>query len=125
MDKKKIRRSTARRKKRSVRLRWDRIFMVLILPVLLIILAVILVRGCDGPDTEPTAEAPRPLPQVSAVAERDAAAVTGHRPESMERQNALLNIHARHSALRRHGFNAAADEYINTVNHYLTEHGDN
>ncbi len=125
MDKKKIRRSTARRKKRSVRLRWDRIFMVLILPVLLIILAVILVRGCDGPDTEPAAEAPRPLPQVSAVAERDAAAVTGHRPESMERQNALLNIHARHSALRRHGFNAAADEYINTVNHYLTEHGDN
>ncbi len=125
MDKKKIRRSTARRKKRSVRLRWDRIFMVLILPVLLIILAVILVRGCDGPDTEPAAEDPRPLPQVSAVAERDAAAVTGHRPESMERQNALLNIHARHSALRRHGFNAAADEYINTVNHYLTEHGDN
>lgn len=127
MDKKKIRRSTARRKKRSVRLRWDRIFMVLILPVLLIILAVILVRGCDGPapDTAPQSRTEPPLPHVSTVAERDAAAVTGHRPESMERQNALLNIHARHSALRRHGFNAAADEYINTVNKYLTEHGDN
>lgn len=43
----------------------------------------------------------------------------------MERQDALLRIHARHSALRRHGFNAAADEYITTVNKYLTDHGGN
>lgn len=130
MDKKKTRRSSARRRKRQVRLRWDRIFMVLIVPALLIIFAVICIRGCDGSDPETpaapvAADAPAHVPPVADVALRDAAAVTSHAPESMERQDALLRIHARHSALRRHGFNAAADEYITTVNKYLTDHGGN
>lgn len=158
MDKKKTRRTSGQRKKQRVRLRWDRIFLVIILPIALIVFAIISIRGCDGPADEPRPVefdaptcvpqpsqldepanedtttiittidqpiAPKPLPNVRDVAESDAAAVTSHREGSMARQNSLLNIHARHSALRRHGFNAAADEYINTINKYLTEHGIN
>lgn len=165
--------SSARRKKQRVRLRWDRIFVVIILPILLIVFATACIRGCDGPAEEPqpvefdtpstepqpaaaegigdqaaaegignpaTAEVvgdpaaaegvdvaqpatPKPIPNIRDVAERDASEVIAHRPQTMQRQNALLNIHARHSALRRHGFNAAADVYINTINTILTEHG--
>ncbi len=156
--------SSARRKKQRVRLRWDRIFLVIILPILLIVFAIACIRGCDGPADEPqptkfdtptnepqpaAAEAvsvtaaadavsdtaaaeevgiaqpaaPKPIPNIQDVAERDASEVIAHRPQTMLRQNALLNIHARHSALRRHGFNAAADVYINTINKILSEHG--
>lgn len=165
--------STARRKKQRVRLRWDRIFLVIILPILLIVFAIACIRGCDGPadepqptkfdtpitETQPAAAevvgdtvaaevvgdttaanavgdtaaaeevgiaqpaAPKPIPNIQDVAERDASEVIAHRPQTMQRQNALLNIHARHSALRRHGFNAAADVYINTINKILSEHG--
>lgn len=156
--------STAHRKKQRVRLRWDRIFLVIILPILLIVFAIACIRGCDGPADEPqptkidtpttepqpaatevvgdttaadavsdTAAAeevgiaqpavPKPIPNIQDVAERDASEVIAHRPQTMQRQNALLNIHARHSALRRHGFNAAADVYINTINKILSEHG--
>lgn len=156
--------SSARRKKQRVRLRWDRIFVVIILPILLIVFATACIRGCDGPAEEPqpvefdtpstepqpaaaevvddpaategvgnpaAAEVvdvaqpatPKPIPNIQDVAERDASEVIAHRPQTMQRQNALLNIHARHSALRRHGFNAAADVYINTINTILTEHG--
>lgn len=156
--------SSARRKKQRVRFRWDRIFLVIILPILLIVFAMACIRGCDGPADEPqpakfdtpatepqqteaedinsriategvdstvAAEgvgiaqpaAQKPLPNIQDVAERDASEVIAHRPQTMQRQNALLNIHARHSALRRHGFNAAADVYINTINKILSEHG--
>lgn len=155
MKKNARRASSARRKKQRVRLRWDRIFLVIILPILLIVFAIACIRGCDGPADEPqptkfdtpTTEpqptaadavsdtaaaeevaiaqpaAPKPIPNIQDVAERDASEVIAHRPQTMQRQNALLNIHARHSALRRHGFNAAADVYINTINKILSEHG--
>lgn len=155
MKKNARRASSARRKKQRVRLRWDRIFLVIILPILLIVFAIACIRGCDGPVDEPqptkfdtpttepqptTADAVsdtaaaeevviaqpatlKPIPNIQDVAERDASEVIAHRPQTMQRQNALLNIHARHSALRRHGFNAAADDYINTINKILSEHG--
>lgn len=155
MKKNARRASSARRKKQRVRLRWDRIFLVIILPILLIGFAIACIRGCDGPADEPqptkfdtpTTEpqpaatevvsdttaaeevgiaqpaAPKPIPNIQDVAERDASEVIAHRPQTMQRQNALLNIHARHSALRRHGFNATADVYINTINKILSEHG--
>ena len=54
---------------------------------------------------------------------RDAQKVINTAPNSMERNEILLEIHARETELRQKGFGHAADDYIYTVNKELEENG--
>lgn len=145
------RRKNTRKCKRRGSLRLDRLAIVLT-PFVLIIGATIFfsLRSCrddrpvDQPapaqaetpvaaqpaSTEPAATTPAaastPAPQsisVSEAANRDAAAVEITAPRSMERQQALLDIHVRASRLQSAGYIHASDEYLSLVRSRLSEKG--
>lgn len=145
MDKSKTKRRKKRRPTR--RLRYDRVFLVLAIPAAVVIGITMAVSRCSAPEqseTQPSAlSASTPDPDTETVSpdlkpdqtpaatvtaaeagRRDAVRVAEAAPESMERQEALLAIHARVSAIRAKGYIHAADEYMDAVRSYLRTHTD-
>ena len=64
-----------------------------------------------------------PVPDAITRGRADARSVLTTEPESMERQNALLDIKAREYRLRQAGHDHAADDYINAANDVLRTNG--
>ena len=64
-----------------------------------------------------------PIPEAIAAGKADAEKVALTSPGSMQRQQALLFIHSRHSRMLQAGYNHAADDYISSVNDFLRSHG--
>lgn len=115
--------TTPRRRKQQRRvIRLDRLAFVLgIFAAIVLLIIFIISRACT--DDEITKEPPQTPTSVITTATHDAASVAATAPESMERQNALLSIHARESELRLNGYVHAAEEYHNEVIHQLEKHG--
>lgn len=112
-----------RRKAAKRRLRKDRLALVLSVPVAIIMLVVILISRSCGDDgvVRPGGDFPVTVPEAIEAARRDAAAVLAAPEGSMERQNALFEIHARVSRLKANGYNHAALQYENSVRAYLNK----
>lgn len=58
---------------------------------------------------------------IVQAAERDAATVADAPSQSMEQQNAVLEIKIRHNNLLDAGFDEEAEIYISTVSHILVD----
>lgn len=110
-----------RKSKKKVRLRYDRILLVIGIVALIIIAVSATLKYCAG-DSTPAVESGLTIPQAAQSGQRDAAKAESTAPGSMERQRVLLEIKTRESALRAKGYNRAADDYIKAANDYLKSH---
>ena len=110
-----------RKSKNKVRLRYDRILLVVGIVALVIISVSATLKYCSG-DSSPVIESGLTVPQAAQSGQRDAAKAESTAPGSMERQQVLLEIKTRESALRAKGYNRAADDYIKAANDYLKAH---
>lgn len=118
------RRKITQKRKRRGSLRLDRLAIVLT-PVVLVIAAAVFfsLRACNDDVPADQVEEVHVAIGVSEAAARDAAAVEITPAGSMERQQALLDIHVRASRMKAAGFIHAADEYLNLINSRLREKG--
>ena len=112
----------ARKKKKKIKVHYDRLFAQLILLCLLVFLCVWLFSLCSSDDSpsDGSREASR---EAVEAAIRDADKVINTAPGSWERDNTLLFIRAREHRLRSKGYGHAADDYINAARQHLERHG--
>lgn len=116
------RRPQARRKPRR-RLHKGRAALLLTIIAIIVVGTMSLVsRNCTGCARRGGDFRP-PVTDAIRCGQRDARKVLSTRPESMERQNALLEIRARETELRDSGYNHAADDYHNAATEFLKTHG--
>ncbi len=108
--------NVARRKKVRRRIHKGRVSAAMVI-VALIVVGIVYAFSTDECES-PITHRHENVDAVSA-GERDAAKVQGLASGSMERQQVLLEIKAREATLRQHGFNHAADDYINSATAHI------
>lgn len=116
----------AGRKKVRRRIHRGRLAILLTIFVVVILLIMTALSRCSssaGTEFRSVGQHRAPSPEAVAAAKADAAKVLDTAPGSMERQEALLFIHARHSRLEQAGYRHAADDYISTAADFLHSKG--
>ena len=118
-------RNTAKPKKRRrrVKVHYDRLFIQLGILAVIIFLIVLLVAKCDSTgDSDSTDNSEQTYIQAAEAGANDANKALETAPGSMDRDNALLEIRAREHQLRSKGHGHAADKYIESARKVLEEH---
>lgn len=111
------------RPKARRRIRRGRVALVLSVMVLIVVLVATCVSRCSSGDKPyGSGDLRSPVTEAIEAGRADAVRVLKTAPGSMERDNSLLFIRSRETALRSAGYGHAADDYINAANEYLNTH---